>query len=332
MTNKIGVSAPSNIAFIKYWGKKEDQKPINPSLSMTLKNCRTEMQVEFLPRKEKLLSEVKLSGVQNDQFQESLSKRISRLKDTLPWLSDYSLKIDSVNTFPHSAGIASSASSMAALAHILVLKEKEMKKVFSLERASHIARLLSGSACRSLYGKFVSWGEESELHASPFGHIHPELEDLRDTILIVDKGQKKISSSEGHKLIDNHPFKKGRIYQANDNFKELRHAFEIGDFTKIDMITRSEALSLHALMMSSRPSYFLIKPESLKLIELIDDFKAQTKLPLTYTLDAGPNIHLIYPKKADEQVKPFIESILKPYCDNSQVIYDQMGSGPSVLE
>src|SRR5690606_29019755 len=109
MTTKIGASAPSNIAFIKYWGKKEDQKPINPSLSMTLKNCRTEMWIEFLPRRDELIEEVRLDGDLNQSFRESLVKRVSRLKNFLPWLSQYSLKINSHNTFPHSAGIASSA-------------------------------------------------------------------------------------------------------------------------------------------------------------------------------------------------------------------------------
>src|SRR5690606_4473910 len=114
--------------------------------------------------------------------------------------------------------------------------------------------------------------------ATEVKEIHPKFQKLYDSILIVDQGEKKVSSSEGHSLIDNHPYKEGRISQANQNFKKLKKSLQEGDFSLFDTIVKEEALSLHALMMSSNPSYTLLKPNTLKLIELIEEYKEKNNI------------------------------------------------------
>jgi diphosphomevalonate decarboxylase len=106
----------------------------------------------------------------------------------------------------------------------------------------------------------------------------------------------------------------------------------VGDLELFGEIVESEALTLHALMMCSKPSYTLMTPNTLSMIEAIRDFRESSKLPLYFTLDAGPNIHLLYPKKIQSKVQEFIELELKQFCENERVIYDQVGKGPKLIK
>src|SRR5690606_32115799 len=150
--------------------------------------------------------------------------------------------------------------------------------------------------------------EEDCDHAKPLLEVHPSMQSMQDAILIIDSGAKKVSSSDGHALIENHPFKEARIKQANNNYEKLLLSLKTGDFSLFDKVVREEAMTLHALMMTSDPSYFLMKPNGLKAIELILAFKEKTNLPVTFTLDAGPNIHLLYPEEVGKKVTLFIEN------------------------
>jgi diphosphomevalonate decarboxylase len=271
------------------------------------------------------------------KFFESIHKEFS-------FLRDYSIVVQSMNSFPHSSGIASSASAMSALALCLcsiddmLNKRKTPKKDF-FERASHFARLGSGSACRSIYPLMASWGEFKQIKNSSdkfatdcSDWIHPVFKTFQNSILIASAAEKKVSSRVGHSLMDKNPFAKARYKQANVNLSKLIKAMAEGDLETFGDITESEALTLHALMMCSTPSYTLMTPNTLAMIERIRAFREDTKLPLYFTLDAGPNIHLLYPKKIAEKVRTFIDLELVELCENGKVIFDQVGKGPILIK
>ncbi len=155
---------------------------------------------------------------------------------------------------------------------------------------------------------------------------------MKDTILRLDTNEKKISSSVGHSLVDNHLFKQSRIEQATKNTKDIINAMRTGDWSEFGRILEEEALTLHAMMMTSNQSFILLAPKSLTAIEKIRTFREETKLPLFFTIDAGPNIHLIYPQNQEKEIESFIESDLSKLCHNNQYIIDECGKGAYVID
>jgi len=334
--------SPSNIAIVKYWGKKDVQIPINPSISFSLKHSYTTTEIVLKPKESKsaISFDFSFEGSQNTAFEEKILKYFGQVKDQFGIFDHHHLSISSSNTFPHSTGIASSASAMSALALCILSAEYPKGRISENEfnkKASYFARLASGSACRSIYPGFSVWGnldgiENSSSHeASQLKNIHPEFNQLQDAILIVKSSRKKVSSSMGHSLMENHPFRDARIEQAQIHARQLTKALTNGDFETFSQICESEALSLHALMMTSNPSYILMEPESLVLIEKIKEFRKQSGLKLCFTLDAGPNIHLIYPLAVKEKIITFIKAELLSHCESGNWIDDEMGDGPKQL-
>ena len=321
------------------------QLPRNPSLSMSLKASVSRFELTYEPLKE---GEKKLTylfeGKENKAFEDKLSRFIDAVSNDVPCVRKYQLKISSSNTFPHSAGIASSASAMSALALCLcsmqeAIDEMEMPKDFFFKKASEMARLGSGSASRSLFGQYATWGdlegvsESSNYYATPLEEtVHPIFQDLQDTILLVDSSAKKVSSSAGHELMNDHPYADVRFQQARKNMAALQVILKQGNFKEFTNIIENEALSLHGLMMSSKPSYTLLKPNTLIAIERIKDFRENTQIPICFTLDAGPNIHLLYPKADENLVQSFIMQNLVELLEDGKFIKDGMGDGPKRIK
>ena len=224
---------------------------------------------------------------------------------------------------------------MAALAVCLMKIEKlfapEMSDQFFHEKASFLARLGSGSACRSTYGGLVIWGahsavpESSNFYGVPLRDTHEIFDTYQDSILLIDKGQKPVSSSMGHKLMIDHPYAEARFAQARQNITLLKEVLTQGDLNEFNRIVESEALALHAMMLTSNPYYILMRPNTLSAIERIWYFRASTNTPICFTLDAGANIHLLYPESEKEKVLPFIEEGLRPLCQDGDILYDYVG-------
>lgn len=316
--------SPSNIALVKYWGKKGHQLPANPSLSMTLKECFTETRVTFAPAG-KLDVVVNFEGKENEKFAAKIIKFLSSLESELPWINGVSLSVETKNTFPHGTGIASSASGMSALALCLAdYMQPSMDEDF-MNRASYLARLASGSACRSVYGGFATWGDKSDYFASPF-EVHKDLAHLHDTIVVVSSEEKSVSSTAGHDRMSEHAFREARYVQAKKNYERMKSALTAGDMHEVGKLTENEAFSLHAMMMTSPDSFTLLKPQTLMAIDLIRDFRKESGLPVYFTLDAGPNLHLIYPEEGARKIETFIDNELKPLSE--KIIKDQRGEGP----
>jgi diphosphomevalonate decarboxylase len=351
-------TAPSNIALVKYWGKKDNQIPANPSLSFTLNQCKTITTLSFAKKHfdtSASLSTGELSvtnsefsfdllfeGKPKEDFKPKIQKFFERIAVYLPFLKEYHFTIDTQNTFPHSSGIASSASGMAALAMNLMSLEKalnpEMPDDYFYKKASFLARLGSGSACRSIKGSVVVWGnhenikESSDLFGVEFPNaIHKNFKNYQDTILLVDKGTKQVSSSVGHDLMHNHPFAERRFTQAHENLDKLIGVFESGNIAEFIKIVESEALTLHAMMMTSMPYFILMKPNTLEIINAIWKFRNETKIQVGFTLDAGANVHLLYPESSKEKVLQFINDELVGYCQNGQYICDEIGIGSQLI-
>jgi len=333
-------SAPSNIALVKYWGKKENQIPANPSVSFTLNNCKTITKLAF-ERKETSNSfsfDLLFEGKPKEDFKPKIRKFLERIEVYLPFLKVYHFTIDTHNTFPHSSGIASSASGMAALAMNFMSLEKElnpeMTEEYFYQKASFLARLGSGSACRSVKGNVVVWGNQKNITGSTdlfgveFPHeIHENFKNYQDTILLVDKGEKQVSSTVGHDLMHNHPYAERRFAQAHENLDQLIAIFESGNLEEFIKVVESEALTLHAMMMTSMPYFILMKPNTLQIINTIWKFRNETNIPVCFTLDAGANVHVLYPNNVADKVLQFIKNELVGFCQNGQYICDEIGNG-----
>lgn len=329
--------SPSNIALVKYWGKKGNQIPQNPSISFTLSNCRTETSIDF-HKSDRFSLSFTFEGKENPAFAAKIEKFLLENMSFFPFLDQLVLHVESHNTFPHSSGIASSASSMSALVMCLLDIERLAKgeAEIDLQKASYFSRLASGSAARSVLPKMALWGLTSafpgssdEYAVSLENEIHPIFETFHDSILIVSDAQKSVSSRAGHALMDGNPYADARYRQANENIIKLLEALKSGDLDSFIAITESEALQLHALMMCSNPSYILMKTNTLNLIQAIRQFRDETQIPVCFTLDAGPNVHLLYPDSEADKVERFIKDRLEIYCVSSQWINDSVGEGSS---
>ncbi len=334
--NQIAWRSPSNIAIVKYWGKKEIQIPMNSSLSFTLDHCCTETKIIYQSGSGKI--SFLYDGREKSEFLPKIEKFFSLLQ--LEFLKELDLVIDSRNNFPHSAGIASSASAMSALS--LCITELEQKNynpnIDFLNLSSIRSRLGSGSASRSVFPKASIWGsvnnysQTSDQYAIDWSpYLHPEFKDVQDWIFLVSQNEKAVSSTVGHNLMNNHPYKQSRIDQANKNIVKLIQVLKMGDWDSFITISEEEALSLHALMMSSIPGYILLEPESIALIRSIQELRVQQRIPVCYTIDAGPNIHLLFPKKIEKEILSWVNSKWKNYLDNNRIIKDQMGNGPQKI-
>ena len=341
----VTVQSPSNIALVKYWGKHGEQLPKNSSISFTLSNCHTITTLHFEPKSDTGFGfDVFLEGVKTPGFYPKIEDFFKRIQSYAPFIENYTFKIETSNSFPHSSGIASSASGMSALALCLVALEKsitntDISEEYWTQKASFLARLGSGSACRSIEGPMVVWGAHEKIPGSsdlfgvlfPF-EIAPIFQNYQDTILLVDRGEKQVSSTVGHNLMHDHPFAEQRFLQANNNMSRLVDVLQQGAIDDFIEIVESEALSLHAMMMTSSPYFILMKPNTLSIINHIWDFRKNTGSKVCFTLDAGANVHVLYPESERKIIQKFIHSTLSEFTDNSSYIDDVSGNGFTVLK
>lgn len=369
---KISWRSPSNIAIIKYWGKHGVQLPRNPNISFTLDKAFTETTLHFVEKsksdkKDAIALHFLFENQENEAFRLKQLKFLRSILPIFPFLTDYELHISSHNSFPHSAGIASSASSMSALALCLcemelhisdskfqisdtkhqILDAKPQISGFTpqntegvefFKKASIIARLGSGSACRSVFPTMAAWGVCPEIEGSNDDYavgFEADIQDVfktyHDTILIASRGEKSVSSRMGHGLMENNPFAAPRYQQAHERMTAVVSALRSGDVEVFGQIAEDEAMSLHALMMTSTPSFTLLKPNTLRMIEILRGWREATKLPAYFSLDAGPNLHLLYPDFIKNDVKALITNELQPLCEDEMVIFDNVGQGATRL-
>ncbi len=335
---------PSNIALVKYWGKSDPQIPKNASISFTLNNCHTITTIDFEKKtnSNKVDFDLFFEGKQKDEFKPKIADFFKRIEKYCPYIFEYKMTINSENSFPHSSGIASSASGLSAIAMCLMSLEKELIVDLSSEyitkKASFLARLGSGSASRSIEGPLVVWGKHPEIKGSSdlFGvqfpyKVNPVFENYQDAILLVDKGEKQVSSTIGHQLMYNHPYAENRFKQANENLAEISKILQEGNIKKFINLLESEALTLHGMMLTSNPYFILMKPNTLEIINKIWKYRKDNNSNICFTLDAGANVHILYPEEEKEKVNLFIDKELSMHCQKKQYICDSVGFGAKML-
>jgi len=349
----VSVTAPSNIALVKYWGKESVQIPKNASISFTLKECLTKTSLHYKPIEimgeqskrtvDDVSFEVYVSGVLKPEFGTKIQIFFQRIRPYLPWIYCFDWRIETDNSFPYGSGIASSASGFAALAGALMQLEgtwsqEEQSDKWLYEKTSFLARLGSGSAARSISGPLMYWGYHPNLPKSNnlfavalTQNLSPVFLDYHDTILLVDKGQKAVSSSVGHNLMHDHPFSSQRFVQAQHHIERLLGILNSGDLEAFCDLVETEALTLHAMMMTSKPSYILLKPNTLAVIERVRAYRKDCQIPVCFTLDAGANVHLLYPSACASKVLPWIKEELSFFCENGQYIEDKVGTGLEII-
>ena len=336
---------PSNIALVKYWGKTEPQIPKNASISFTLSNSYTITTIDFTTKSNsetdnnEINFELFFEGKKKQDFKPKIAKFFERILEYCPYLIAYNMVIHSENSFPHSSGIASSASGMSAIAMCLMSLEKSLSPIeltdeFINKKASFLARLGSGSASRSIEGPLVVWGQHpaikgsSDVFGVPFPYeVHEVFKNYHDAILLVDKGEKQVSSTVGHDLMHNHPFATQRFNQANENLATISEILQNGEIDSFINLVESEALSLHAMMLTSNPYFILMKPNTLEIINAIWRYRNKTGSKVCFTLDAGANVHVLYPANESETVAQFIDNELSKFCQKNHYICDTIGLG-----
>jgi diphosphomevalonate decarboxylase len=323
MDKKATASAGANIAFIKYWGQRDAELriPLNNSISMTLDAASTITTVQF--HSESGRDELTLNG---QAAPEDGRVRAARHLDVIRDLAGISLKarVESRNNFPTGAGIASSASGFAALT-AAACKAAGLNR--SMDELSRMARLGSGSACRSIFGGFVEW-EAGSTHADSFaGPIAPpDHWELADVIAVVSEEQKGVSSAAGQKLAQTSPFMEARLQVVNRSLPEMRRAIKEKNLRALGEIIEAEALSMHAVMMTSTPSLIYWNDGTVALLQAIRKWR-EAGLPAYFTIDAGPNVHII----TERRYVPDVLEKLRAVAGVNKTIVCGAGEGVRLL-
>ncbi len=346
--NKLEITykCPSNIALVKYWGKKAEgiQLPANASISFTLTDLCATTTIQATKTNE-ILTEAafifELDGKLKPSFEPKIASFLRRIWNDYSVLHTHRLYIKSSNNFPHGAGIASSAAGFGALGLCLAHLQQEFSgnafTDFNAE-ASRIARLGSGSACRSLYGGLAIWGEIQEIletsdeHATAFTQYHHEFNRWKDCVLLVDEGEKSVSSTQGHAQLDNNMYAQARYQAARLSMQKLLKAMQGNNIPQFINTVESEALQLHAMMMAGPMPYILFKPNTVAIIEKIWEFRSSSLLPLCFTLDAGANVHLLYDGAHEKEILNFVENQLLPYCSKNKYLCSALGGTPTQIK
>ena len=335
---------PSNIALVKYWGKSNPQIPKNASISFTLNNCHTITTIDFVKKEksDEVVFNLFFEGKPKDEFKPKIAEFFKRVQEYCPYILEYEMTINSENSFPHSSGIASSASGLSAIAMCLMSLENELNtglsEGFINKKASFLARLGSGSASRSIEGPLVVWGYHPKIEGSSdlFGvqfpyKVHSFFENYQDVILLVDKGEKQVSSTIGHNLMHEHPYAENRFHQANENLGTMSKILQEGNSKDFINLVESEALTLHAMMLTSNPYFILMKPNTLEIINRIWEYRQENNSNICFTLDAGANVHVLFPEDEKENILQFIDIQLSNYCQKNHYICDTVGFGAKKL-
>jgi diphosphomevalonate decarboxylase len=288
-TRQATAVANANIALIKYWGHADPalRIPANSSLSMNLAGLETVTTVEF---DEHLFADVVTI---NDEPTDGLARtRVVEHLDRVRSMTGLACaaRVESANNFPAAAGLASSASAFAALSLAAALAAGLQLDERTL---SMLARLGSGSACRSVPAGFVEW-TAGDSHTTSYAHAiaPPDYWDIRDLIAIVDAGPKAVSSREGHDLAGTSFLQPARIATVPARLAACKQALLARDLPRLGEIIEEDALAMHAVMMTSRPSLLYWEPATLAVVRALRVWRT-AGLPAYFTIDAGPNVHCL---------------------------------------
>lgn len=308
--------APSNIALIKYMGKRDEKRniPDNASLSYTLPHLFTRVSLTAIDGKqdrwEPLSMEDLISVVLSREGIARFLSHLQRMKEYFHY--DGSFLVRSGNNFPASAGLASSASSFAALTKCAIEALSKITKtpVPDVFQQAELSRLGSGSSCRSFLEPFVLW-KESSVEKIDFPY-----DELIHRVLLIETEEKKISSGEAHRRVKTSPYYENRTQHAEERLFSLIKALEGKDWECAKDIAYAEFQEMHHLFETAKEPFYYQTKTSKALLECIDKQWKKEKDGPIITMDAGPNIHLLYRKDQKELLKRFEEAILREHHVN----------------
>lgn len=285
--------APTNIALCKYWGKRDEELnlPINASLSLSLGSLGSEVTIAAT----RGADEVRLNG-EDVPASAPFAARLFEFLDLFRVEPGMRFKVDARNTIPTAAGFASSASGFAALVTAL-----DALFGWGLDKTglSILARLGSGSACRSVYNGFVEWkagtrADGMDSCAEPIAETWP---DIRMGLLIISGEMKKTGSRPGMKhTVETSPLYAGWPAQAARDLGELKRAIAEKDFERLGRTAEQNALAMHATMIGAWPPLIYWLPESVHMMRRVATLREEG-LRVFFTMDAGPNIKLLFLKR-----------------------------------
>jgi diphosphomevalonate decarboxylase len=318
-------TVPSNIAFIKYWGKRPHAKqwPANDSLSMTLNQLATKTSTRISHADDHSL---RLGDRAYSRQDKNLGKSFKHLDQlALRFGFTRKLQISSVNSFPMGAGIASSASGLAALTLAALMAWTDSRNWDDLEKngfdrnlLADLARLGSGSACRSLFGGFVQWeagpDEDSQRYASLFSDEHWA---LRDTVVLFSSEQKAVGSTEAHELAWSSPLFIPRLSGLPERLADR-------DIQALGLWLEAEALEMHAVIMTANQPVHYLNQDALQFIADLREARRQGEIHAYFTIDAGPNIHVIHEAGEHERLKLWLQRRFTA----DRLLHDSVGAGP----
>jgi diphosphomevalonate decarboxylase len=293
MSFKATARAGSNIAFIKYWGVADPHLniPLNNSISMTLGALHTTTTVEWDVAGYLSADQIVIDGVRAEGPK---AERVTRHLDFIRHLAGdrrFRARVVSRNNFPMASGIASSASAFAALTMAACTAIG-----LSLDRTqlSAIARRGSGSASRSIFGGYVEWERGGSDATSVARQLFPpDYWPLRDVVAVVSTNEKTVSSQNGHALALTSPLNSARVDAVYGMLQEVRNAIALRDLEHLGPLIEQDALAMHAVMMTSRPSLLYWQPGTLEVLHAVRRWREEDGLPVYFTIDAGPNVHLL---------------------------------------
>ncbi|WP_028388918.1 diphosphomevalonate/mevalonate 3,5-bisphosphate decarboxylase family protein [Legionella fairfieldensis] len=302
--------APANIALIKYMGKKDTESnlPANPSLSYTLDNLVSSVVLESYMGKKDLWEPLEIPGAATFELSSSGQQRflrhLTRIKDYFRYTGSFIVR--STNNFPHSSGLASSASSFAALTKCasLAISELTSQPLPSIEEQAKLSMRGSGSSCRSFFSPWALW-QEDKVESIPLAYTQ-----LYHQVIVISHTEKQVSSSEAHQRVKTSNQYAARAHRATENLKVLLDAFRTKDWASAYQICWREFHDMHNLFNSSVPPFHYMTEKSKEVLNTLKDLWHRAGDGPIVTMDAGPNIHLLYRMDQVEQALQFKQDYL----------------------
>lgn len=315
--------APANIAFIKYWGKKDEKLklPENGSISMNLSGLTTTTTVEFSEKYKK--DEIVINDEKESNIDSKAVAHLNRIRKIAK--INLKAKVVTFNNFPIGTGLSSSASGFAALT-VAAVAAAELQ--LSEKQLSILARQGSGSACRSIPDGFVEWldGDYSETSYSVFLYP-PNYWDIFDVVALVSKERKDVGSTAGQKLAESSYFYKYRLSRMSKKISKLKAILKRKDFTALGQLAEEEALELHAIMLTSIPSLIYWTPGTLLIMKLIKKWRDEG-LESYFTINTGQDVHILIREK---DVKKLIKK-LKNLDEVRKIIINKPAVGAHLID
>lgn len=323
---KTTIKASSDIALIKYWGKKDEvlRLPENGSLSIILDGLDTITTVEWQASLTK--DDITIQGTQDALETSRVGKHLDRIRQnySIEKGAQYA-KVVSKNSFPKGTGLSSSGSGFAALTYAATLAAGI---TLSTKELSILARQGSGTACRCVCGGFVEWHDGQTSETSFSETIFPfDFWDICDVVAVVDEGMKKISSTEGHEAAHTSPFFTARQQHIASKLQTAKALITDKNFAALGELVEAECLEFHSILLTSQPPMVLWYPGSVQVMHEVQAMRSEG-IPAYFTINTGFNVHVLTLPKYESLVQERLAAL--PLV--KKTLTAKVGSAPQSLD